>query len=151
MWLVASWALTSQDATRDRVLGALLREDTEFAPGFSEALFESVQPGESQQDVVARLGRPYVEVLAYDSRTSPGCGAVFIDGDAVVGMQPEDGCLTRGIRTKMSREAATGILGEPAEVCNLYSRSPGRRYYRVRAVCYETGRVSVIVRQWYRD
>ena len=92
-----------------------------------------------------------MEVLAYDSRTSPGCAAVFIDGGAVVGMQPEDGCGTRGIRINLSREAATGILGEPAEVCDLYSRSPGRRYYRVRAVCYDNGRVSNIVRQWYTD
>jgi inner membrane protein len=151
VWLAASWVLTSQGAMRDRVLGVLLREDTEFAPGFSEALLDSVQTGDAQQDVVARLGRPQVEVLAYDSRTSPGCAAVFIDGGAVVGMQPEDGCGTRGIRTNLSREAATEILGEPAEVCDLYSRSPGGRYYRVRAVCYEDGRVSNIVRQWYRN
>ena len=92
-----------------------------------------------------------VEVLAYDSRTSPGCSAVFIDRGAVVGMQPEEGCGARGIRTQMSRDAAIGILGEPADVCDLYSRSPGRRYFRVRAVCYDSGRVSNIVRQWYRE
>ena len=151
VWLAASWVLTAQGAMRDRVLGVLLREDTEFAPGFSEAALDSVHTGDSQQDVVARLGRPQVEVLEYNSRASEQCGAVFIDADVIVGMRPEEGCGARGIRTTMSRAEAIRVLGEPSQVCDLYSRSPGRRYYRVRAVCYDHGRVSNIVKQWYRE
>jgi inner membrane protein len=49
-------------------------------------------------------------------------------------------------------------LGEPlrefgptASTCWLYSRSPSRGYFRARAVCFANGRVTQVVRRWFRE
>ena len=42
-------------------------------------------------------------------------------------------------------------LGSAARPCWLYSRSPRRGYFRARAVCFDDGRVSQIVRRWFKE
>jgi inner membrane protein len=148
-WAVGSWAV-AQGGVRDDIVGMVLRENTEFAPGYSEDLLNGVQQGEEVEAVAARLGRPHVEILTYGAQPATTCAVLFADGNAIVDMQPAAPCRERGITVGMSRDAATRILGNPAELCWLYSRSPTQTYFRVRAVCFENGRVSNIVRQWFR-
>ena len=58
-----------------------------------------------------------------------------------------------------SAEDVRERLGKPfrelgpaaARACWLYSRSPRRGYFRARAVCFANGRVSQIVRRWFKE
>jgi inner membrane protein len=43
VWVAAVWLLVSSSATREAIVGALLRDRTQFAPGFSEPAFRSMQ------------------------------------------------------------------------------------------------------------
>jgi len=49
MWLVSVWLIASGGPVRDSVLGFALRENTSYASGFSDAAFQSVTPGMSEQ------------------------------------------------------------------------------------------------------
>jgi inner membrane protein len=42
-------------------------------------------------------------------------------------------------------------LGPAGRGCWLYSRSPSSGYFRARAVCFADGRVSQVVRRWFRE
>ncbi len=148
-WLVLSWGIASIGTLRDAIVGMVLREDTEFVSGFSEKALDSIEPGQLPEAVRARLGEPFVHVLIYSGPPN-GC-VVFAAEDAVVSMGPAAECRRRGVASNMARAEVVKRLGEPAEWCWLYSRSPSGRLFRARGVCFENGRVSVIVRQWYRD
>lgn len=104
VWLACVWLLMSTDPVRERVVRALLRDDTEFTSGFSETKLDSIERGDTSQEVREQLGAPFHEVSA-----------------------------------------------GPAGSCWLYSRSPDRGYFRARAVCFEAGRVTAVVRRWFRE
>jgi inner membrane protein len=62
IWLVLTWFIASNRPIGDAILGAVLREDTEYANGYSEAWFRTVKLGAAQDDVRRLLGPPLSEV-----------------------------------------------------------------------------------------
>lgn len=102
-WLLSLWLLMGNDAVRDRLIRAALRDDTQFAARFSETALDGVSMGDTEEHVRARLGEPFRE------------------------------------------------LGPAGRGCWLYSRSPSSGYFRARAVCFANGRVSQVVRRWFRE
>jgi inner membrane protein len=152
LWAVGVWLIVSTDPLRERVVTMLLRDDTEFASGFTERSFMSVREGDSVASVDARLGAPLGEILYY---LTPGaCRFVNLESNAVVARalgQPDAApCRTRGIHVGMTRDAVVRALGPPDGTCAIYSRSPSHRYFRGRGVCFEGGKVIEIHRMWTR-
>jgi inner membrane protein len=150
VWLLIVWLLGSRDPVRERVVSLMVGDDTEFTPGFSEQLLDTAQAGELPADVRARLGVPFFELLFYEDGPSE-CVIVQVMEDTVVARNPPDVCEQRGIRLDLAKSEVLRVLGEPAETCWAYSRSPGARFYRARAVCFVNGRVSGVLRRWTRD
>lgn len=70
VWLVALWLIGSQDPWRQGLVAAVLREQTEYAPGFSERAFASVERGMSEADVAQLLGVPFEQWWQYSD--TPG-------------------------------------------------------------------------------
>lgn len=102
IWLVAIWPLMGSGPLREQVIQAVLRDGTQFTPGYSEAALDSVSKGDSVTNVRARLGEPFETV---------------------------------------------GSVDRP---CWVYSRPPGNGFFRARAVCFEDGRVALVIRRWVR-
>jgi inner membrane protein len=152
LWAVSVWLIASGDPIRERVVTLILRDDTEFARGFTERSFMSVHEGDSVASVHARLGAPLGEVLYY---LTPGtCRFVNLQSDAVVaralGQPDEAQCRSRGIQVGMTRDAVVRALGPPDGTCAIYSRSPSHSYFRARGMCFEGGKVIEIHRLWTR-
>jgi inner membrane protein len=150
VWSIALWLLMSNDPIRERVVTMLLRDSTQFAPGFSEETLNSVKEGESRQQVHGRVGTPLRELMFFGERPNE-CVMVRIESQAVAEAQPIDPCGARGVRLGMPRESVLQALGPPLENCWMYSRSPNNGYYRLRAVCFEGDRVAAVIRRWVRD
>ena len=150
LWGVGVWLIASTDPIRERVVTLILRDDTEFAAGFTERSFVAVREGDSVASVHARLGAPLGEVLYY---LTPGaCRFVNLESNAVVARaldQPDAApCRTRGIYVGMPRDAVVRALGAPDGTCAIYSRSRSHSYFRARGVCFENGKVIEIHRMW---
>lgn len=150
VWLMVVWLLGSRDPVRERVVSVMVADDTEFAPGFSEQLLDTVKAGEMPTDVRARLGVPFFELLFYEDGPAE-CVIVQVKEDIVVARNPPDACERRGIMLDMSKSDVLRILGEPPETCWAYSHSQRARFHRARAVCFVNGRVSGVLRGWRRD
>jgi inner membrane protein len=149
-WAVGLWLFTSSDPLRERVIRLALRDDTEFAAGFSESGLSSFTRGAPSQGIRQQLGAPLSEFVLYEDR--PGvCSVVRIDQDIVAMAQAADACRDRGIQPGTPRAAALQELGTPRETCWLYSRSPDGGYFRLRAICFAGDRVTQVVRRWVRQ
>jgi inner membrane protein len=148
VWLVALWLFVSGDPVRERFIRFVLRDDTVFAPGFSDSKLSAVERGDSYDDVRTHLGPPFREFLDYDRLDT--CGVVFLEGDVVSDARPADLCGARGVHPGAQR-AAVAALGAAVRHCWWYSRSPSRGYYRARVVCFENQRVAQVVRRWMRE
>src|SRR5687767_2985967 len=48
VWIVALWVFTSTDPLRERLVAAVLRDNTEYAAGFSEQKLGDVERGQSE-------------------------------------------------------------------------------------------------------
>jgi inner membrane protein len=103
VWLVAMWLLVSSDPVRERVIRFVLRDDTVFAPGFSEGSLNAVERGDSYDDVRRRLGTPLREFLHHDRLDT--CGVVFLEGD-VLSLNAGGATLCR-----YSRVQEAGMMG----------------------------------------
>jgi len=150
LWAVGVWLIASADPLRERVVTLILRDDTEFARGFTERSFVSVHEGDSVESVQSRLGAPLGEALYY---LTPGaCRFVNLESNAVVarGLDRPDAeqCRTHGIHVGMTRDAVVRALGPPDGTCAIYSRSPSHSYFRARGVCFEDGTVIEVHRMW---
>ena len=148
VWLVALWLFVSGDPVRERIIRFVLRDDTVFAPGFSERALSAIERSASYDDVRVRLGSPLREFLDYDRLDT--CGVVFVEAGMVASAQPPDLCCARGVYPG-APGTMVAALGVPVRHCWWYSRSPGRGYYRARVVCFENQRVAQIVRRWMRE
>jgi len=142
------WLFVSGDPVRERIIRFVLRDDTVFAPGFSERALSAIERSASYDDVRVRLGSPLREFLDYDRLDT--CGVVFVEAGMVASAQPPDLCCARGVYPG-APGTMVAALGVPVRHCWWYSRSPGRGYYRARVVCFENQRVAQIVRRWMRE
>ena len=149
-WLLSIWLLMSSDPLRERVVGSVLRDTTQFTAGFSDARFSAVERGDSAQDVRVRLGTPFSEFLLFAERPNE-CGMVRVDSDIVAEAQPPDPCSRRGVRPGVARAAVLQALGIARRSCWFYSRSLDHGYYRARGVCFASDRVANLVKRWLKD
>jgi hypothetical protein len=90
-----------------------------------------------------------IEYLFYEPDSQ--CVFVRIESGRVSTAEPHDGCTARQIASGMAKAPALEALGVPSEHCWLYSRSPDGGYFRARAVCFDSGAVSAVVRRWLRE
>jgi inner membrane protein len=151
VWLVVAWLIGSGDPVRERTVGFVLREDTEFASRFSEGALRSIEPGQLATDVHQRLGPPLTEILFYGPAPQDGCFWLRLERNVVVSARHADGCRKIGIERATSRAVVDRVLGLPEQVCWVYSRSRGGNYYRARAVCFENERVVEVIRLWHKE
>jgi hypothetical protein len=98
-WLLSLWLLFSTDPIRERIVRLALRDQTEFAPGFSETAFQAIEDGQAADQVRARLGEPFRKFetpLGECWLYSRGPDAAYFRGRAV--------CFDRGrVSTVVSR------------------------------------------------
>jgi inner membrane protein len=162
LWAGSTWLVVSVDPAREAVVGMIVREDTAYSRGYSERRFRAIVRGDSQADVIGRLGSPVRQIWFYPPERQPDLRAadaaasefggecltaIFEDG-ALTSAQAGGPCATRGIERGMSPQRVEQLLGIPAESCWSYTWSPRNRHYRVRVVCFVGGRVDEIVRHW---
>ena len=149
-WLISIWLLMSSDPLRERAVGSVLSDTTQFTAGFSDARFSAVQRCDSAQDVRVRLGTPFSEFLLFDERPNE-CGMVRVDSDIVAEAQPPDPCSRRGVQPGVARAAVLQALGIARQSCWFYSRSLDHGYYRARGVCFDSDRVANVVKRWLKE
>jgi inner membrane protein len=145
-WLAAVWLIGSSDPLRQRLIGTVVREQTEYAPGYSEAAFASVARGMSEAEVAQLLGAPLEQWWQYADSPAE-CRIVVFERDRVVGWRHYDFCTPPGISLDMTADAVRQIAGAPPNALWSYSRSAGGRPYQARAVWFERGRVFDVMRR----
>ena len=159
LWLGCVSAIAFSDRAREGITGFLLREETIYAPDFSESAFDMVTTGQSASDVRQGLGSPLSESWFYmapdarppDERPAPGTGgclALRVEGGLVVSTYHEDSCTGRGVEKGQSSTDVEKRLGPPAEICWAYTRGPAGGHHRERLVCFANGKVHMVVRRW---
>lgn len=159
LWLGSVSAIAYSDRTRDAITGFLLREETVYAPGFSEVAFDKVAAGQSESDVRQRIGSPISEAWFYMApdarppaeRPAPGAGgclALRVEAGVVVSTYHEEACTARGVEKGLRSADAERRLGTPTEICWAYTRGPARSHYRQRLVCFANGKVHLVARRW---
>lgn len=147
-WSVAVWLLSSHDPLRESIVGIILREQTEYASGFSEKALRAVRRGQSFDEVRLALGAPLNEDWFYRFDETQPCMALDFAQDVVVRARDAEACLELGIDTGTARAAVQSTLGLPETACWMYTRSTGQGYFRERRVCFESGKVFHVFRQW---
>jgi len=161
-WVAGVWLIASGDPVRNAILGVALREQTEYAKGFSEEGFQSVAVGQSEADVRRLAGAPLGEWWDYFSGDDPaeakapaGCPYVYLESDRVAWEPRDTGpvigiCARSGVHSGTPRGEVLQKLGAPMGVCWRYSRSPDHHFHRVRNVCFSGGKVVDVMRRWER-
>jgi len=160
LWAAAVSLIASHDPVREKVIGLLAREDTEYARGFSEGAFRAIKTGQSEIDVRQRLGPPLGEYWEYESADDfagsvpePGCPFVYVESGVVVVLARDTGpatrlCAQRGIGAGTSSADVRRVLGPPRSVCLRYTRGATERFHRARMVCVSGGKVVALIREW---
>jgi hypothetical protein len=161
VWLVAMWLFTSTDPVRERLVSRVLPDDTRFAAGYSEDAFRAIVVGDSEDVVRGRLGEPLFESVFYmpknsgfqsmmemsPTRMPPGCFGAGLKAGLVHDAHDRDVCRSRGIVEGTSKADVLRILGTPTESCAEYSESPSRGRFRMRMVCFLSGKVEIVFRR----
>lgn len=163
-WAVAAWLAVSADPLRERVLGLALREDTQYAAGYSETAFRNIERAQSIAEVRASAGEPLEEVWLYFTPDESGepaegrmplCPVVPIaSGHVVRDPRTRESiaalCQKAGVRVGMPLNEVKDLLGSPAGMCWSYTRGRSGAYYRARVVCFQSGKVFDVMRRWER-
>src|SRR5215831_16062689 len=161
MWLVAVWLLASNDPVRERIVGFVFPDDTRFAAGYSEDVFRTIVIGEREGPVRDRLGEPLNESLFFMPQGStfrsameigpgqlpPGCFGARLEKGIVEAAVLSDHCRARGIVEGVAKADVLRVLGTPSESCAEYSESPSHGRFRMRMVCFLTGKVEMVFRR----
>ena len=150
-WLVLVWLVVSTDPVRQRVLGLVFRESTEYAAGYSEAAFDSIRDGTARADVERLLGTPLEQEWYYTAFNSDECRIVHFADGAVTRWLNFDRCTPPGIRLGMSIPEVRAMIGSPIDECWAYSRSGNGSFFQGRGLCFAEGRVLDINRRWVPD
>jgi inner membrane protein len=158
LWLSAAWLIASTDSVREATVAAILRDRTEYAPGFSELHFKGIAEGQSQTQVRRQLGEPLQEGWMYlqpgeslanvSAADVKGCAGVRFHSDRVSETFPPAVCETRGIRPGQPKMEVERLLGIPSDSCWDYTKGPPGRPFRLRLVCFHGGTVEIVARRW---
>ena len=147
-WGASLWLIGSSDPVRQRVVGALLREDTEYAGGYSEDAFRRLTADMTDTDVRRVVGTPVDEWWSYATPGASDCRVVRFEREVAVRWPNFDRCTPEGVRLGMPAADVQQILGAPREACWAYSRSRNQRFHQSRVVCFEDGHVTEVRRRW---
>jgi inner membrane protein len=160
VWLIAVWLLVSDDPVRERIIGFVYPDDTRFAAGYSEDAFRAIVPGEAEDAVRRRLGEPLFESVFFmpgDGFRSamergvaslpPACFGAGLKAGVVHDAHDPDICRSHGIVEGLSKNEVLRILGPPSESCLEYSESPSHGRFRMRMVCFLSGKVEAVFRR----
>jgi hypothetical protein len=158
LWLAVAWLIASTDPVREATVAAMLRDRTEYAPGFSELHFKGVAEGQSQTQVRRQLGEPLEEGWMYlppgespanvSAADVKGCAGVRFQSDRVSEAIPPALCETRGIRPGQPKADVERLLGIPTDSCWEYTKGPPGRPFRLRLVCFHGSTVEMVARRW---
>jgi inner membrane protein len=162
VWLVLVWLIGSTDPVRERVMGFILRDDTHFAAGYSEAAFRAIAIGDGEDAVRSRLGEPLFESIFYmpkgvsvqsmmevsAAHLPPGCFGAGVKEGVVHDTHDPAICRSRGVVEGMSTADMLRILGPPTESCAEYGNSRNNGHARLRMVCFLNGKVETVFRRW---
>ena len=158
VWLAAAWLIASTDPVREATVAAILRDRTEYAPGFSERRFSGVAEGQSQTQVRQQLGAPLEEGWMYapegqspanmSAAEAAGCASVRFESDRVTESFQPMACEARGIRVGQPKADVERLLGVPSDSCWAYSKGPPRRPFRLRLVCFHGDTAEMVARRW---
>jgi inner membrane protein len=162
LWLSAVWLISSDAGLRDDIVGLLVREDTAYTAGFSEAAFRTIRHGQSEEELRHSLGAPIGESWIYSSINQPPepaidrsaasianeCLAMRFKGGALVTALHDEACRKRGVQAGMPLTEVERLLGRPSESCWQYTWSPATRPHRMRMVCFVGGRAASVFRHW---
>jgi inner membrane protein len=161
LWLASVWLISSGDPVREAIVGFVVREDTAYTAGFSEAAFQKITLGASDTQVRDLLGAPFGQswfyppaddaarrAIATSISAVDGCRAVAFEGGVVARAFDDDACRNIGIEAGSSMMEVQRLLGSPRESCWRYSWSPANAHYRVRDVCFLNSRVDTVIRRW---
>jgi len=158
VWLAAAWLIVSTDPVREATVAAILRDRTEYAPGFSEPHFDGVAEGQSQMQVRHQLGAPLEEGWLYPPpgespvnvsvANATACAAVRFKNDRVSEAFPPGVCETRGIQPGQAKMDVERLLGIPSDSCWDYTKGPPGRPFRLRLVCFHGATVEMVARRW---
>ena len=148
--MVILWLLTSNDPFRERVLAAVLRDTTEYAPGFSEEAFRGIGRDHTEAHVRTQLGEPFREFLWFGDGAD-ACRQVGLNRGVVERTNPPDACARRGVRAGLPRQALIDAVGHAESLCWAYSQSRNRGFFSARGVCFVNGHVDEVIRRWDRD
>ena len=156
IWVVAVFLLSWRGEARDNTFGYFVGEDVEFAAGYSEARFVSVDRGRSQESVLAELGAPLSEGWYYgpedeearEAQMAAGCFAVEIDKEVVQSAAEPQACAALGVVKGSTAGDARRLLPPPVETCWQYTRSPTNTRFRMRVICFRKGAVEFTARFW---
>ncbi|OFW27683.1 MAG: hypothetical protein A3H97_23065 [Acidobacteria bacterium RIFCSPLOWO2_02_FULL_65_29] len=145
---VAAWLLSSHDPVREAIVGFVLREQTEYASGFSERALRTVERGQSESAVRQALGAPLAEKWLYGFDETQPCMDLDFANDVVVSARDAEACLEVGVDAGTARSSVRDTLGSPRQACWHYTRGKGNGYFRERRVCFEDGEVLGVFREW---
>ena len=161
VWAPSVWLIVSGNRGREAIIGFLLREDTAYTSGFSDAAFRAVKHGDSAGDVRRLLGTPMKEVWIYSANPESEssletaalsmrgtCATVHFHAGRVAAMFDREVCTHRGVQTGMSTGDVEQRLGAPPERNWQYTWSARGGRHRMRIVAFTRDRVSMIIRQW---
>jgi inner membrane protein len=158
LWLGAAWLVASTDPLREATVAAILRDRTEYSPGFSERRFDGVVEGQSQTQVRQQLGAPLEDGWMYPPpgespadvsvADATACVAVRFRSDRVSEAFPPALCETRGIRPGQPKVDVERLLGIPTDSCWDYTKGPPGRPFRLRLVCFHGDTVEMVARRW---
>jgi inner membrane protein len=157
-WLSATWLIASTDPVREATVAAILRDRTEFSPGFSESRFDGVAEGQSQTQVRQQLGAPLEDGWMYPPPGESPAHVSVADATTCVGVRfrndrvseafPPAVCETRGIRPGQPKADVERLLGIPTDSCWDYTKGPPGRPFRLRLVCFHGSTVEMVARRW---
>lgn len=145
--IIGAWFhFTSLDGVSGFVLRWVLKDDTEYAAGYSDSAFRAVHAGMSAEQVLTSLGRPLGEGWMIEPKPTDKCLSVYLENDRIV-----HGCESRGIMPGMLKADASSRVGVITGVSWLYSRSPHDTHYKMRVVHLDRGRTTDVMAGWYID
>jgi inner membrane protein len=147
-WAALVWLLGSSDPFRQAAVGWMLREDTEYAAGFSENAFAQIKTQMKETDVRQILGAPLQQIWYYPTEAQDRCRVIQFSGDLVIRWPNFDSCTPPGIEPGMTEADVRRLLGATGDACWGYTRSRNRRFFQLRTVCFEGGRVVEVFRRW---
>ena len=136
VWCVSAWLMTSADPVREAAVGFVLREDTEYASGFSDRSFHTIRDGDSESVVRRVMGAPLGEWWVY--RTGPdGCPVVYFQSDTATAERHVQACSRLGIRPgHVARGRASCARRAGRSVLDVHPESRARTLSREGGVLF---------------